>query len=51
MYSGRVALMAKKVTLDTLGDEIKKILDDYQDEITSNIDIVTKQDLNRSCLH
>lgn len=43
MYSGRAALMAKKVTLETLGDEIKKILDEYQDDITTNIDIVTKQ--------
>ena len=34
--------MAKKVTLDTLGDEINKILDEYAGEIDKNIDTVTK---------
>ena len=35
--------MAKKVTLDNLGDEIKKILDEYTDDIESNIDVITKR--------
>ena len=28
--------MAKKVTLATLGDEIKNILDDYENEVVQN---------------
>lgn len=35
--------MAKKVTLDNLGDEIKKILGEYTDDIESNIDVITKR--------
>lgn len=35
--------MAKKVTLDNLGDEIKKILDDYAGEVQRNLDDVTKK--------
>lgn len=34
--------MAKKVTLDTLGDEINKILDQYAGEVDKDIDVVTK---------
>lgn len=35
--------MAKKVTLDNLGDAIKEILDEYEGEIQSNIDDITKK--------
>lgn len=35
--------MAKKVTLDTLGDEIKKILNEYEGEVTKNVDSITKK--------
>lgn len=35
--------MAKKVTLDTLGDEIKKILNEYEGEVTKNVDSITKR--------
>lgn len=35
--------MAKKVTIDTLGDEIKKILSEYEGEVQNNLDIVTKK--------
>lgn len=35
--------MAKKVTLATLGDEIKNILDDYENEVVQNLDVVTKR--------
>lgn len=34
--------MAKKVTVDTLGAEIEKILNQYQGEVQENIDQVTK---------
>lgn len=34
--------MAKKVTIDKLGDEIKKILDEYGEEVTSNLSQITK---------
>lgn len=34
--------MAKKVTLDTLGDAINEILDQYAGEVDKNIDVVTK---------
>lgn len=35
--------MAKKVTVDRLGDEIKKILDQYEGEVKDHLDIITKQ--------
>ena len=34
--------MAKKVTIDTLDSEIKKILDEYGDDVNANIDKITK---------
>ena len=35
--------MAKKVTIDNLDSEIKKILEEYADDIDSNIDVITKK--------
>jgi hypothetical protein len=35
--------MAKKVTLENLDSEIKKILDEYGDEVNQNLDIITKR--------
>lgn len=35
--------MAKKVTLDSFDAEIKKILDEYGDEVLSNLDEITKR--------
>lgn len=35
--------MAKAITVDKLGDEIKKILDEYADEITQNIPEITER--------
>ncbi len=35
--------MAKKVTLDNLGDEIKKILSEYEGEVENHLDEVTKR--------
>lgn len=35
--------MAKAITVDKLGDEISKILDEYADEITQNIPEVTER--------
>lgn len=35
--------MAKKVTLDSFDAEIKKILDEYGDEVSSNLDEITKK--------
>lgn len=35
--------MAKKVTVDNLDTEIKKILDQYAGEIENNLDSITKQ--------
>lgn len=35
--------MAKKVTLENLGDEIQKILDEYAGDIESNLDLITKK--------
>ena len=35
--------MAKKVTLDTLGDAIKEILDEYEGDVQNNLDVITKQ--------
>ena len=34
--------MAKKVTIDTLDDEIKKILNQYQNETTEHLAEITK---------
>ena len=33
--------MAKKVTIDSLDTEIKKILDEYGDQVSSNLDVIT----------
>lgn len=35
--------MARKVTIDNLGSEIKKILEQYSDDLQGNLDIVTKK--------
>lgn len=35
--------MAKKVTLENLDSEIKKILDEYGNEVSQNLDIITKR--------
>lgn len=35
--------MAKKVTLENLGAEIEKILQEYEDEVEENLDIVTRK--------
>lgn len=35
--------MARKITLDNLGDEIKKIMNDYVDDINGNLDVITKR--------
>ncbi len=35
--------MAKKVTVDNLDTEIKKILDQYADDVQGNLDTITKQ--------
>ena len=35
--------MAKKVTLDNLGDEIQKILDEYAGDVQNHLDEVTKK--------
>lgn len=42
MSSGRVAQMAKKVTLDGLGDAIKDILEEYGGEVRENLGQITK---------
>ena len=35
--------MAKAITLDRLGEEIKKILDEYEGEITKNLPEITEK--------
>ena len=35
--------MAKKVTIDNLDDEIKKILKEYEDNVSSNLTEITKK--------
>lgn len=35
--------MAKKVTLDTLASEVKKILSEYGNDVYSNLDLITKK--------
>ncbi len=35
--------MSKKVTLDNLGDAIKQLLDEYGDDVSSNMDKITKE--------
>lgn len=35
--------MGKKVTLENFGSEIAKILDDYGDEVSQNLDAITKK--------
>lgn len=35
--------MAKSVTIDNLGSEIEKILNEYEGEIQDNIDVITKR--------
>lgn len=35
--------MGKKVSLENLDSEIKKILDEYGDEVNQNLDIITKR--------
>lgn len=35
--------MAKKVTVDNLADEFKKILDEYAGEVQDNLDVITKK--------
>ena len=34
--------MAKKVTIETLGDEVKKILNKYGEDVTTNLSQITK---------
>lgn len=35
--------MAKKVTIDNLGEAIGKILDEYAEDIQGNLDVITKK--------
>lgn len=35
--------MGKKVTVDNLEEELKKILDDYGDEVSENLDKITRE--------
>lgn len=35
--------MGKKVTVDNLAQELQKILDDYGDEVSENLDKITKE--------
>ena len=35
--------MAKKVTIETLGTEINKILEEYAEDINGNLDVITKR--------
>ncbi len=35
--------MAKKVTMDNLADEFKKIMDEYAGDIQDNLDVITKK--------
>lgn len=35
--------MGKKVTLDNFDNEIKKILDAYGDDVSENLDVITRQ--------
>ena len=34
--------MAKKVTIETLGEEVKKILNEYGEDVTTNLSQITK---------
>ena len=36
-------IMGKKVTVDNLASEIEKIMKDYSDDVTKNLDIITKK--------
>ena len=42
MLKGKAELMAKKVTIETLGNEVKKILNEYGEDVTTNLSQITK---------
>lgn len=35
--------MAKKVTIENLDEEVKKILNEYNDEVSLNLDVITQK--------